>query len=187
MLLFDSLSQPGFLWLRYFIVILQIQYICITIAPNVLFVWLRVLYLKNNYIFPPQLKTLYLKQPGKNNIFSVLSATDWKPFTQRSGKDVQNVHKYSTHTLSSAFALLSAYCSQTNPSNFMSCWGQLLPLIHRDWSQVHLHNWFSVFPWIPEQVCPPLVSAARTACRIQDGQLWLMMRLFSEAMGERLW
>lgn len=149
--------------------------------------WLRVLYLKNNYIFPPLLKTLYLKQPGKNNIFSVLSATDWKPFTQRSGKDVQNVHKYSTHTLSSAFALLSAYCSQTNPSNFMSPWGQLLPLIHRDRSQVHLHNWFSVFPWIPEQVCPPLVSAARTACRIQDGQLWLMMCLFSEAMGERLW
>lgn len=90
-----SLSLVSFGW---GIVILQIQYICITIAPNVLFMWLRVLYLKNNYIFPPLLKTLYLKQPGKNNIFSVLSATDWKPFTQRSGKDVQKVHKYSTHT-----------------------------------------------------------------------------------------
>lgn len=57
-----SLSLVSFGW---GIVILQIQYICITIAPKVLFMWLRVLYLKNNYIFPPLLKTLYLKQPGK--------------------------------------------------------------------------------------------------------------------------
>lgn len=129
-----------------------------------------VLYLKNNYIFP-----------GKNNIFSVLLATDWKSFTQRSGKDVQMyTNTIRTHSALPLHCLVLIAARQSH----QSLWApEGSSLIHRDSSQVHLHNWSSVFPWIPEQVCPPLVSAARTACRTQDGQLWLMMCLFSEAMG----
>lgn len=66
-----------------------------------------VLYLKNNYIFP-----------GKNNIFLVLSAKTENHLLS----GLEKTCRMYINTLSSAFALPIAYCSQTKPSNFMSLW-----------------------------------------------------------------
>lgn len=56
-----------------------------------------------------------------------------------------------------AFVIRSAYCSQTNPSNFMSLTGAAAAAnSQRQSYQAHPRRKPPLFPWISEQVRPPL-------------------------------